>query len=67
MHELRRSPNPCTTRGLSFTHFERNTLGKGDLDRCGRPPARDTSVEAFDESAEYASYRSMMEGNRGVL
>jgi hypothetical protein len=48
--------DPNITRGVSYTQFERDTLGKGLLDRCGRPPRKklDTSNEAsFDEILEY--------------
>lgn len=62
-----RVQNPCTTRGVSFTNFPKNTLGKDVLDRCGRPPKLDNSVEAFDESAEFFAYRRMMQDNEGVL
>ena len=33
---LRAVPNCNITRGFSYTHFPKNTLGKGLLDRCGR-------------------------------
>jgi hypothetical protein len=65
--ERGRVQTPCITRGVSYTKFPKDRLGKGNLDRCGRAPKTENTTEQFDESAEYASYKSMMEGNRGVL
>jgi hypothetical protein len=47
-HELRRAPDPCTTRGLSFTHFPKNTAGKGNLNRVGCPQVVKNEPD-FDE------------------
>lgn len=56
MHELRRAPNPCTTRGLSFTHFPHNTMGKNKLNRVGCP-IKVNSDPDFDEIEAVIEYR----------